>query len=113
MFCMLLIVHFTTQRHDLFSVNSIEFVAYIEGEYPNKGEQDNSKEKPWQLCWRSRDDLGGIIWNTEMLACASAASKHKHRLVVRIRLEIHENWYPLQNKPALKEMAAAPIGEGI
>lgn len=47
-----------------------------------------------------------------MLAGVSAASKHKLRLVIRIRLVIHESFYPLQNKPALKEMAAAPIEEG-
>ena len=47
-----------------------------------------------------------------MLAGVSPASKHKLRLVIRIRLEIHESSYPLKNKPALKEMAAAPIEEG-
>ena len=41
-----------------------------------------------------------------------SAAKHKLRLVIRIRLEIHESSYPLKNKPALKEMAAAPIDEG-
>ena len=47
-----------------------------------------------------------------MLAGVSPASKHKLRLVIQIRLEIHESSYPLKNKPALKEMAAAPIEEG-
>ena len=47
-----------------------------------------------------------------MLAGVSAASKHKLQLVIRIRLEIHETFYPLHNKPALKEMAVAPIEEG-
>ena len=56
-------------------------------------------------------DLTGHYLEHRMLAGVSA-SKHKLRLVIRIRLEIHESSYPLQNKPALKEMAAAPIEEG-
>lgn len=47
-----------------------------------------------------------------MLAGVSAVVKHRLRLVIRIRLEIHESCYPLQSKPTLKEMAAAPIEEG-
>ena len=47
-----------------------------------------------------------------MFAGVSAATKHKLRLVIRIRLVIHESCYPLKNKPALKEMAVAPIEEG-
>ena len=53
-----------------------------------------------------------IIWNVEMFAGVTTAAKHKQRLVIRIRLVIHESFYPLQNKPALKEMASAPIEEG-
>lgn len=48
-----------------------------------------------------------------MLTGVSASAKHKLRLVIRIRLEVHESFYPLQDKPALQEMAAAPIEEGI
>lgn len=61
---------------------------------------------------RSRDVIANYL-EYRMLAGVSAASKHKLRLVIRIRLEIHATFYPLKNKSALKEMAAAPIEEGI
>ena len=61
---------------------------------------------------QSRDLIANYL-EYRMLAGVSAPSKHKLRLVIRIRLEIHETFYPLENKPTLKEMAAAPIEEGI
>lgn len=56
-------------------------------------------------------DLTAHYLEYRMLTGVPAASKHKLQLVIRIRLVIHETFYPLKNKPALKEMAAAPIEE--
>ncbi|XP_065918473.1 BRCA1-associated protein-like [Dysidea avara] len=43
---------------------------------------------------------------------SGSASKRKLRLVIRIRLEIHESCFPLRDKTVFTEMATAPVEEG-
>ena len=47
----------------------------------------------------------------EMLPSGSS-SKLKHRLVIRIRLEIHKSCFPLRDETVFTEMATAPVEEG-
>ena len=51
------------------------------------------------------------LFRVEMLPSGSA-SKRKLRLVIRIRLEIHESCFPLRDKTVFTEMATAPVEEG-